>query len=156
MRALEFSTNIFTNTTGMPTYDDMLRDPEYFAKQKSKVFKIIKMSPDAYLAACKAGLSANTGTFTPEQNLVDEYAERVKAGSKMPMPVLEYELNEYGQRSRGSYTSFSQEGRHRAYVAKQLGVTVIPVMVVAAAYPPPQFRDVFPEFVEKIWSKFNA
>lgn len=146
MRLLEFTNDIFTNKTGMPTYDDMLLSPDYFAREKGKVFKIIKMSPDEYLAHCQQGFGE--GNFTPEENLVKDYAQRVKEGSKMPMPVLTYELSEHG-------TDFSQEGRHRAYVAKALGVNVMPVMIVASSYPAHKFRDVFDEFQQSIWSKFQ-
>jgi len=145
MRLLEFTDDIFTNSTGMPTYDDMLKDPDYFKRAKGKVFKIIEMSPDKYIAYCHKGFGV--GTFYPEQNLVDEYAARVKAGSKMPMPTLVYELSEHG-------TDFSQEGRHRAYVAKALGVSTMPVMVVASSYPAHKFRDVFDKFQQSIWAQF--
>ena len=127
-------------------YDDMMRDPAYFAKAKSKVFKIINKSPQDYLQHSKEGFGSDT--FEPEQHLVDEYAERVKQGSKMPMPVLSYELNEHG-------SSFSQEGRHRAYVAIALNASTMPVMVVAGAYPAHEFRDQFADFSHNIFANFK-
>ncbi len=54
-------------------------------------------------------------SIDPEK--INEYTERTLEGSKMPIPVLDY-------------NDMSQEGRHRAVVAKELGVEEIPVLVV--------------------------
>ncbi len=48
---------------------------------------------------------------------INEYLERTLDDSKMPMPVLDYD-------------KLTQEGRHRAVVAKELGVEEIPVLIV--------------------------
>ena len=48
---------------------------------------------------------------------VDLYYDKTKKGSKMPLPVLDFEGN-------------NQEGRHRAMVAEKLGLKKMPVLIV--------------------------
>lgn len=131
-------------TTGMPYYNSMIqkghiagnRDPvEYFKSNKGITFKIEWMSPDEYLEKSfeihkelqskyqnisnlivKSKLSTYLNDNI-DSDLIQEYTERTLEGSKMPMPVLDYD-------------NMSQEGRHRAVVAKQLEVEEIPVLVV--------------------------
>lgn len=114
--------------TGMPSYDDMIRDPNYFARAKQRKHGIVMMSPDEYIdKATKAfqrmepssGYSRDIVMKTRDPELVAKYAEQMKGGEKFPTLVLDY--------SRG----FEQEGLHRAIAAKKLGVEEIPVMVVS-------------------------
>ena len=56
-------------------------------------------------------------TWDTRKSLIEKYKERTLEGSKMPMPVLDYDKLE-------------QEGRHRAVVAMELEVEEIPVLVV--------------------------
>lgn len=128
-----------TTTTGMSYYDAMLhkeyiagnRDPvEYFKTNKGLVFEITYMSPQEYLEESykihrkfsidygipqipfETYLKTNIDT-----ELINEYIERTLEGSKMPIPVLDYD-------------KLTQEGRHRAVVAKELDVEEIPVLIV--------------------------
>lgn len=126
-------------TTGMSYYDAMLhkeyiagnRDPvEYFKTNKGLVFEIVWMSPTQYLEESykihrKFSIDYGIPQITFETylktnidpDLINEYVQRTLEGSKMPMPVLDYD-------------KLTQEGRHRAVVAKELGVEKIPVLVV--------------------------
>ena len=126
-------------TTGMPFYDSMLhkeyiagnRDPvEYFKTNKGLLFEIVWMSPTQYLEESykihrKFSIDYGIPQITFETylktnidpDLINEYVQRTLEGSKMPMPVLDYD-------------KLTQEGRHRAVVAKELGVEKIPVLVV--------------------------
>ncbi len=125
-------------TTGMPYYDTMIqkghiagnRDPvKYFKTNKGLVFEIVWMSPEDYLRESYKLQNYNIDylkykfplkyyierSIDPEK--INEYTERTLEGSKMPIPVLDY-------------NDMSQEGRHRAVVAKELGVEEMPVLVV--------------------------
>ncbi len=117
-------------TTGLSYYDGMIRPTlknahEYFKNNKGLIFEIEWMNPEEYLIKAfkihKSFLDDLQFEFYIDANvnfeLVEEYKQRTLSGSKMPIPVLDY-------------NSMSQEGRHRAVVAQQLDVDEIPVLVV--------------------------
>jgi len=123
-------------TTGMPYYDTMINSTiknvvKYFKKNKKLTFEIEWMSPEDYLKEAYYIPYPKRIDKTPprlhpltrmmiwdtRKSLVEKYKERVLEGSKMPMPMLDYD-------------KFAQEGRHRAVVAMELGVEEIPVLVV--------------------------
>ncbi len=150
---VDLNTNdIFKKTTDLPTYDDMMKDPEYFANKKSTASKIVKMHPGMYAVHCKNSFKGIEGRFTPEPELVQEYALRVLDGSKMPLPYLRYEYVE--DERRGNYTSFGQEGRHRATVAEMLSASSMPVLVVAGFERVTDDVERVRKYQERIWSKF--
>ena len=108
--------------------------PEYHKNEKFIDYNIIKMRPSLYGILCKHGFNGmDGGDFRAQDNLVWEYALRTVDGSPMPMPYLEYELTQ--SRRKGEFTSFSQEGRHRAEAATMLGIAEIPVMIVTMLDP---------------------
>ena len=147
------TSNIFdTKSTGTANGTDMMRDPTYFKEKKGRVFKIVYMSPHQYLAATNAGFNDNS--FQPGDELVEEYAYKTLDGSKMPLPYLEYKLVQ-GDERRDEYTSFNQEGRHRATVANLLGAKEMPVMIIAAVDPAWKMMDRLEEFQEKVFSRFK-
>ena len=126
-------------TTGMSYYNSMIqkghiagnRDPtQYFKENKGLVFEIVHMSPTHYLEeSYKIHRKFSTNYGIPQipfetylktnidSDLINEYIERTLEGSKMPIPMLDYDR-------------LTQEGRHRAVVAKELGVEEIPVLIV--------------------------
>jgi hypothetical protein len=57
------------------------------------------------------------GIYSPA---VEQYAVRARQGEKMPIPVIDRVNHE-------------QEGRHRAMVAKKLGLKKIPVLFIERA-----------------------
>ena len=113
-------------TTGMPTPDDMMKSPEYFAQKKGKVFDLVYMSPDEYMQVVADNFGGMRQAMSGVQDdLVDKYAQMMKDGSRAPMPTLDY---------RDGY--FGQEGRNRAMAAKKIGVTSMPVMIMKDAPKP--------------------
>ena len=128
-RYAELDTNDIFNTkdTGLPTYNDMLKDPDYFEDKKNTVFKIIDIRPKDYKTYVDNGFRSTAPTI--EEDLVLEYAKQVLDGSRMPMGFLRYDLEAHEY--RGDYVSFTQEGMHRYKVAELLGAKKTPVMVVA-------------------------
>lgn len=138
---------VFGQKTGMPYYDDMMKNQRY-ALSKGVHFKVVRMSPDAYLRKAKYGflLTKERGDFKPEQNLVKQYADRMLKGEKAPLPVLKYTMG----KSKGEVVDFSQEGRHRAEAANYLGLRDMPVLVMTT----PQYIDMkdskeYAEFVKR-------
>lgn len=112
--------------TGMPTYDDMMANPDYFAKAKRRKGGVIMMSPDEYIERAAKGFqkfepdtTVDSLIQTRDEELINKYAQEMKAGAKFPTIMLDYSMG------------FGQEGLHRALAAKKLGLKKIPVMVVS-------------------------
>lgn len=106
-----------TDKTDIPVYDNMMNKPAYHKRAKGMTFKIVYMSPDEYLTRCARMFNTPFKYRMIESQLVEKYKKRVLNGSKMPLPVIDEKEQ-------------SQEGRHRAMVAKELGVKRMPVLIV--------------------------
>lgn len=131
--AEDLSEGFDTTQTGMPTFDDMLKDPEYFRTAKRKVFNIVNMTPNEYIDKAVYGFNKFAGERnvtrhtlmrSRDPKVIDQYGAAMQRGDKFPMPVLDY--------TRGD---FSQEGLHRAAAALRVGLNQMPVMVVVDAEP---------------------
>ena len=113
------SRNFNEKTTGMSFYDNMLRNPDYFRENKGYTFVIEYMKPSEYIRECallfKASIKRVIDSTGPE--LVQEYADLMDRGTQFPMLVLDWSVR-------------TQEGRHRALAAEQIGLREVPVMVV--------------------------
>ncbi len=122
----------------MPTYDEMLSNPEYFRDKKNAAFTIMHMSPDEYIEQAYQSFKEHGALAiwqdrsdlrkSRTDSLITKYAERMGKGDKFPLPVLDF-------RGKAGFSgakekSFTQEGLHRAYAAKEAGVAQMPVMVV--------------------------
>ena len=99
-------------------------DREYYMKKKgfTDVY-IAEMTPEEYLLLCGKYGWKNTFTniddiikYTPEKNLIHKYADMFRQGYKAPMPVLNVKY-------------LTQEGRHRALAAMEVGIKTIPVLI---------------------------
>ncbi|MCK4668131.1 hypothetical protein KAU33_15370 [Candidatus Dependentiae bacterium] len=116
-------------TTGTPYYDDMLGGDdrvagsrtvkEYFLTEKGIVFRISWIAPHTYL---KESAKIHKSDLIKERlmiedKLIQEYSVLALKGSKMPLPVLDYNHG-------------IQEGRHRAIVAEGFGLSRMPVLIV--------------------------
>ena len=145
--------DIWQEKSGLASVDDMLKDPAYFTKEKSTVYEIVQMRPSMYAVHARQGFNGMEGSFTPEPELVHEYALKVLDGSKMPLAYLKYQLIE--DERRGTYTSFGQEGRHRATVAQILGATSMPCIIIAGLYRASDDKSKLRDFSGKIFDKFN-
>lgn len=109
----------FKKKTGMGFYDNILKNPNYHRKEKGLRHKIVHITPDKFIEECarrqKSTIRQQHEMIYPKP--VRRYKKRTLKGSPMPMPVLGPE-EDY------------QEGRHRAMVAKELGIKKIPVLKV--------------------------
>ena len=120
-KPIRLNSKYFTTTTGMSYYDGILNYPKYHKANKGLKGTIKMITPDQYLVLCAQNRTKFTTPFQEQQGiynpLVTQYVEQSLHGSKMPIPVIDKVHNE-------------QEGRHRAMVAKQLGLKKIPVLFV--------------------------
>jgi len=112
----------FKKKTDVPLYDNILNKPKYHREEKGFHYKIVEMLPDDYMKEVaiqqKTSIGRQYESISPK--LVKEYKERTLKGS--PMPMLSLETYESGFQV--------QEGRHRAMVAKELGIKKVPVMKI--------------------------
>ncbi|RLG44474.1 MAG: hypothetical protein DRN78_00085 [Thermoproteota archaeon] len=115
----------FVKYTDMSYYDGAIKNPDYYIREKGIVCTVEEMSPDEYLDRCyRMHLKRMKEPISKEyyleavihKPLAEEYAKMMEKGAKFPMPVLDYKILE-------------QEGRHRAYASKLLGIKKIPVLV---------------------------
>ena len=107
-------------TTDMPFYDQMIKNPDYFRKAKGLESEIIYMTPNTYMMKCAKIQNSTLEAQYREvgRAFVDTYRDRMLAGVKFPIPVLDY-------------AGGLQEGRNRAIAAERAGATTIPVLVVS-------------------------
>lgn len=117
------SQDIFKNETGLHDWDALVGNDEqgphgyktlkdYYREYKGITGEIVNMSPNEYLSKI---------TWGPiHDKSMESLRDAVAAGSKINMPWLEY---------RDGHL-VSQEGRHRATLAKEMGITTIPVLII--------------------------
>ena len=124
------------NHTDLPSYDDMLKDPNYFRKRKNKEFKVVYMTPDEYVDHAadgfkRDGFSREQLVSSRDTDVIDRYAQKMKNGEKFPMLMIDHSsrMGFDGKKQE----NFGQEGLHRALAAKKAGVKRIPVMIVRDA-----------------------
>lgn len=114
--------SIFSDKTGMPNYDALLDTSpleinpaktikQYYAEVKGKVGNVVYMSPDEYLSKIPKD--------EPYKPSIERMKGWISEGKKIEMPMLDY-----------SGGGFTQEGRNRAYLAKELGIPKMPVLIV--------------------------
>ena len=84
---------------------------EYMKEAKKLVGAIFYMTPQEYLDRIPHSEA------TPSS--IEYMKSKIERGEKLPMPWLDY-----------SGSRLSQEGRNRAYLAKELGIEKIPVLVI--------------------------
>lgn len=99
--------NIFKNETELGVYDPLIQGKTYHGR----VGEVIEMTPDEYLSKIPKS--------EPTESSLKYMRDKIARGEKLPMASLDY--------SRGGFT---QEGRNRAYLAKEMGIEKMPVLVV--------------------------
>lgn len=100
-------------------HQDYLENPEYAKMHHYNGVYISEMSPDEYMSRCSKEVFEtpieDTHDGMENKDNVQEYAELMKNGTKFDMPFIDAKNK-------------TQEGRHRAMAAKQLGINIIPVL----------------------------
>lgn len=114
-----------TQGTGLsdPIKDSVDGKRGYFFFQKGLDTEIVMMSPDEYLKTVREGFGTSTDEGLTESSR-NKILDGIKKGNKIDMPYLDY---------RGG--KFSQEGRNRAVLAKELGEEKIPVLIARDVTP---------------------
>jgi hypothetical protein len=115
--------SMFKSITNIPDYDK-LKDGKYNelpSKYSNMSARVVNMSPEQYFKYC-----AKIQGTTYEQQfsylrkvVVDKLIGLMDSGVKMDMPYLNFIKGDT-----------SQEGRHRAKAAMDLGITSIPVLII--------------------------
>lgn len=137
-------TPIFTTkTTGMPGYDDMLKNPEYFKNKKGVHFEVKDMSPEEYLNIAADGYYKQTKGTKHEfpsveharESLINERRnsknmDKIKSYDVLHMPTLDFK-NQWTTPS--GEKAVSQEGLHRTIHAMDSGLKSVPVLVIKDA-----------------------
>jgi hypothetical protein len=132
----DYSAYFSDKRTGMSMYDDVLEDKNY-AETKQRFPKLIEMSPDDYIEIVRQGFNKNYEKYgekervkTKEQLIASRKDKslsdlRNKFGKvKLDMPMIAYDTRE-----DGDIEMSSQEGLHRAILAKEQGIKNIPVAI---------------------------
>lgn len=123
--------------TGMSYYDDVLFDRDY-AEHKQRFSKIITMTPDKYLEVVTKGFNEghkkyeSGRTNLTVEDIVRQRTDqrlkdlREKFGKSEPfdMPMIEFQ-----KQGDGTTDMATQEGIHRAILAKEQNLNEIPVAV---------------------------
>lgn len=113
----------FKNVTGMPMYDNMISDKEYFEENKNTTFTIVEMEPLDYLIKCTKGFSAY-------YNTIDELLDSRMSNYENLMNTIDVENVEWNMPMLDYSRGFAQEGITRAMIAMKLEVKSIKVMIV--------------------------
>jgi hypothetical protein len=99
---------IFKLETEMENYDTLLSGKPV----KGKIGQVVQMTPDEYLASIPKS--------NPTKSSIDFMKKKLAKGEQLPMATLD-----------SSGGGFTQEGRNRAYLAKEMGLQTMPVLKVS-------------------------
>lgn len=124
MKLRKVNAQPFADTTEMPFYDDLMRDPHY-AKREGYSASIQHLRPSDYIWKCAEGFKSSVSSLErtrSDTGKIQDFVSLLKNGNQLPTPVLDY-----------SNGKFRQEGLHRAFAAKEIGLEKIPVLVVEDA-----------------------
>lgn len=126
----EKATN-FVEQTGNQDFDLATTNPhlrDYQRFEKGRDVNVVNMAPEEYLRRSYANGTWDIAgqEMLLEKSKIAKYAADMKNGDRFPRPWLDF---------NGSGDNYiSQEGRHRAAAAKELGQKTIPVTVVSKAH----------------------
>lgn len=125
--AVNGSEVINVNKTGMSYYDDFLNKKDHDYKKLAKGLKgeIVMMTPDEYINRLGKDIfhcSRERVLRGVNWDNVKEYAAKMAAGTKFNLPFLDL-------------ANVTQEGRHRALAAAEVGAKKIPILVITKYDP---------------------
>lgn len=109
--------DIFSNQTNIPDYDSVLFNTEKI--DRDLIGQVIYMSPEEYFERC-----AQLGDTSVEDqyrygstnNTIKSLTKKVKEGVLLDLPYIDYDM-------------WTQEGRHRVMIAKNMGCKLIPIAI---------------------------
>ena len=121
LELLNESSPFHADTTEMPFYDNMMANPDYFAREKGLLSHLLHMSPMEYVSKVAQSKSITKEVMLGNRDpaKISEYANLMKDGVKFPILTLDY-----------SSGRLSQEGLHRAFAAQEADIKEVPVLIV--------------------------
>ena len=126
----------FLDKTDMPLYDQMMKNPEYYKREKNMEYEIIPMSPQKYIDVCVEGLwnfsHQVRREFKFDKNLLKHAVEKDRTITVQQQPFWQKEDHDFYMPvlEFGPDIDFKQEGLHRALVARKENLSEIPVFVM--------------------------
>lgn len=109
---------------------------EYFEKAKGQKGDIYMLTPNEYRRALvESGQYKSMSDIDRRTDMskVDKYAQDMKNGDKFDTPSIIYDRD----------GSTDQEGLHRAYAAREIGITHIPVAITYSVDNKPEYLNQF-------------
>ena len=128
---LNESSPFHADTTEMPFYDNLMANPNYFAREKGILGNLVDMSPMDYVRKVvqSKGISRDELRRNRESSTITKYANLMKDGVKFPILTLDY-----------SSGRLSQEGLHRAFAAQEADIKEVPVLIVVLTAEEKEWR----------------
>ena len=110
-------------TTDIPFYDRLLKNGKGYERGNTEVIaKVVYMTPNDYFKQCA---EFNQSTVEEQHKMINEKnmqeLMKVVENEQLPIGFLNYVIK-------------GQEGRHRALLARRLGVNTIPVLVIKSIH----------------------
>lgn len=116
-------------TSGVPIWDELMKDPKYYKDRKGMTAEVQWMTPDQYfdLLPKVFGYQYTHDAIktSTDPKKVEKYATLMRQGVKFPMLWIEWWNAKEGQ----------QEGRHRALAAEKAGIQFVPVIIIKRDQP---------------------
>lgn len=111
----------FILKTGIPYFDNLMDNPEYFEKEKNISFRIVNISPERYIRECADNMETTFNDLIEnrQDKSKDDLVYKIKQGDELYIPYIQY-----------GEAGFNQEGLHRAIACYELGISTIPVLIV--------------------------
>jgi len=127
---MEHSNKYFSDSTGIPNHSEPM---------KKKEIIYIEINPQDYLSLCENGfqiIQPELQPFKPETDKMERITELAKKAIQdekykgMDIPFIEENYTSWSNDDEELTYYFSQEGRHRATIAIQLGLDTIPMAYI--------------------------
>lgn len=131
---IRLSTKYINNYIDMTTtgnkYADRFLDisqKDYLRKTRNSVSEIKLMSPDEYFYWCSIGFGTDEArqyeVVANDSDSLNHQLDMIHNGERLKLPYLNF----------STFNGFGQDGRHRVYALKELGVEYLPVLWICDA-----------------------
>ena len=141
----------FHTTTDTPTFDNMLKNPEYFEEAKGITFDVVDMAPNDYLDIGIDGMWNRSYSMRRDYGNDKQHFKKILLQGRVD--TIKHDGKEFWSKVTHMYmpwlefrkdNGFSQEGFHRAIKARKEGNKTMPVLVVYNNVPKKDILRKFP------------
>lgn len=110
---------IRSDKTGASMYDQWMKNPDYARNKKGVNLRVEWMTPDDYLQRSSdlQGVKLERTMQMIDKGSQEYLKQQIESGKQLDMPYLDYKRK-------------NQEGRNRAFLAKEMGQQRIPVLII--------------------------